>query len=347
MDAAPPAWLKRWPGDGVIARIETDAMVRVLRKLKLPTVDLRCARRLPGIPWIETDDKRVVALALEHLQQRGFTQFAYCGFTGANYSLRRKQFLIELLAPQRREVACYESPGPSHPTTVGVELEGMLDERGVADWLRSLPKPIGLLASNDIRAQQVLIACQNAEIAVPDDVAVIGIDNDDVICPLCDPPLTSVEPDTRRIGFEAAQLLDAMMDGAAPPEEPVFIPPRGVVERRSTDVAAVADRELAAALRYIREYACEGINVADVVATTRMSRRSLERRCRQHFQKSPHDLIAEVKMARLRDLLTRTELTLEQLAPLAGFNHVEHLSAFFKQHEACSPGHYRATAGRR
>jgi LacI family transcriptional regulator len=352
IDVEPPQWLRRWRGEGILARIETDELARVIRRLGIPTVDVRCARRLPGVPWVDSDDRKSVALAVEHLRQRGFSRFAYCGYGGLDYSIRRRDFLAAELAPLGYELAIYESPAPAHIgaahistahiSTVGGELAGLLDEPGVTAWLRRLPKPIGLLAANDIRAQQVLIACQNAELPVPDDVAVIGIDNDDVLCPLCDPPLTSVEPDAHGVGFAAARLLDSLMEGETPPAEPVLVAPLGVVERRSTDVTAVADRDFALALRYIREYACEGVNVADVAAVARMSRRSLERRCREQFAKSPHDLLSDARLARLRELLARTQLTLEQMAPLAGFRHVEHLSAFFKRLTGSSPGQYRA-----
>jgi len=341
IDADPPAWLRRWDGDGIIARIETEAMVRILRRLKLPTVDLRCWRKIQGIPWIETNDREVVQLAIDHLWERGMRQFAFCGFQGANYSVRRLEYFRQLLAERGVSPAVYESPGPSEPTTTGAEQLGMLDQPRVASWLESLSPPVGLLASNDIRAQQVLIAARAAGVRVPDDVAVIGVDNDDVICPLCDPPLSSVEPDTERIGYEAARLLDAMMSGAAAPEETLFVSPRRVAARRSTEAWAIDDEATAQAYRFIRDAACEGINVSDVVSACGLSRRVLERRMRKYFGKTPHQLIAEYRLRRLKQLLRETNLPIHKIAPLAGFRHVEHMNLFFKQHQGVPPGRYR------
>jgi LacI family transcriptional regulator len=312
-----------------------------MKRLAIPTVDVRCWRKIARIPWVETDDREVVRLAVEHLWERGLRQFAYCGFTGANYSIRRRDFFREILRERGVAPCVYESPGPQQPTTTGAEMLGMLDEQGVAEWLESLPHPTGLLASNDIRAQQVLIACQAAGVRVPDDVAVIGVDNDDVICPLCDPPLSSVEPDTERLGYVAAALLDRMMKGDAPPAETTFVSPRRVVARRSTELWAIDDEAASRAYRFIRDSADSPIDVSDVARAAGLSRRVLERRMHQYFDKTPHELIAQFRMRRLRQLLEDTDLPLLEIAPLAGFAHVEHMSLFFKQHEGVPPGRYR------
>lgn len=341
IDATPPDWLSSWRGDGVIARIETQETVRLLKRLKLPTVDLRCWRKLPGVPWFETDDREVVRLAVDHLWERGLRHFAFCGFKGANYSVRRRDYFCEFLAEHGITPSVYESPGPQHPTTTGAEMLGMLDEQGVAQWLKTLPQPTGLLASNDIRAQQVLIACQSAGVRVPDEVAVMGVDNDDVICPLCDPPLSSVEPDTERVGYLAAAMLDRMMAGEKAPEDTTFVAPRRLVARRSTELWAIDDQAASRAYQFIRDAADRGISVDDVARAAGLSRRVLERRMHQYFDKTPHELIAQFRMRRLRQLLEDTELPLFEIAPLAGFAHVEHMSLFFKQHEGMPPGRYR------
>ena len=187
----------------------------------------------------------------------------------------------------------------------------------------------------------MLIACQDAGIAVPDEVAILGVDNDDVICPLCDPPLSSVEPDTDRIGYEAAACLARMMDGEPAPVETVFVRPRGVVARRSTDVVAIDDRPAAAAYRFIRENACAGISVSDVVKSVGLSRRVLERRLQQSFGRTPHELIA-VTEQRTGGTTDRNRFAAGANCAVDGFNHVEHLSVFFKQRSGIPPGQFRA-----
>jgi LacI family transcriptional regulator len=255
--------------------------------------------------------------------------------------VRRLKFLREILALIDTTPWVYESPGPESPTTTGAELLGMLDEEGVVKWLKSLPNPVGLLASNDIRAQQVLVACRTASLRVPDEVAVIGVDNDDVICPLCDPQLSSVEPDTEQVGYVAASLLNDMIDGQLAPAEVVFVPPRGVVERRSTEMWAVGDDAISHAYSYIRDSITEGINVGDVVRAVGLSRRALERRMAKELGKTPHELIASFRLRRLQQLLEDTDLPMFEVASLAGFEHVEHMHLFFKRHTGTSPGRYR------
>ena len=217
----------------------------------------------------------------------------------------------------------------------------MLDTEGVTAWLRSLEKPIGLMACNDIRAQQVLQCCEDAGIAVPDDVAVIGVDNDEVICGLCHPNLSSVDPNTRQIGYDAAALLDRMMAGGKVTDGEVLVPPNRVMVRGSTDVVAIEDRTVAAAYRFLRDHACEGITVEDVVKRVSLSRRSLERRMQVYFGRSPSELIAEVRVARIKQLLEETDFPLKKIAGLAGFVHDEHMAVFFRKQVGEPPGKYR------
>jgi LacI family transcriptional regulator len=188
MDANAPLWLRDWDGDGILARIESRKTADIIRTLGIPTVDLRSSHEFPGIPRVDTNDHEVVRLAVEHLHDCGFRRFAFCGFRGANYSVKRLALFQDCVRELGQHAEFYESPGLRRSTTTGAEVKGMLDESGVARWIQGLKKPVGLMACNDIRAQQVLEVCKRSEVAVPDEVAVVGVDNDDVICPLCDTP---------------------------------------------------------------------------------------------------------------------------------------------------------------
>ncbi|MBI1369616.1 MAG: helix-turn-helix domain-containing protein [Planctomycetes bacterium] len=341
-----PDWLHKWKGDGVIARIETPRLISQLQKLNLPTIDLRGLHDVPGIPLIETNDQSVVRLAIDHLLERGFTQFAYCGFAGTNYSDRRLRYLRELLAARGVEAAIFNGSGgaprkDAGDTTTSIEVRGLMQEAQIADWIAALPKPIGLIACNDVRGQQVLNACNERGIAVPDEVAVIGVDDDEVLCELCNPPLTSVAPNTEKIGYEAAALLDAMMAGRPAPEHKMFIEPRGVVTRQSTDVLAVADRDIAAAVRFIREHAMDGISVESVLAQVPLSRSTLERRFSRLLGRSPKAEILRVQLERVKQLLRETDFTLPKIAQFAGFKHPEYMCAMFKHKTGMTPGDYR------
>jgi LacI family transcriptional regulator len=198
------------------------------------------------------------------------------------------------------------------------------------------------MACNDMRGQQVLDACRAGEVAVPDDVAVVGVDNEEVLCDLSDPPLSSVLPNAERIGYEAAALLDQMMDGKKVQAKPAFIEPIGVVTRRSTDVLAIEDRPIAVAARFIREHACEGIDVSDVLRAVSMSRSALDRHFIKIMGRSPKDEILRVRLNRAKQLLAETDFPQALIAEKIGFEHIEYLSRIFKKRIGITPSEFRS-----
>jgi len=345
MADAAPRWLSDFDGDGVIARLESKKLVEQIQALKLPTVDLRGLHDLPGVPLIETDDRAVVQRAVEHFTERGFEHLAFCGFAGANYSQRRLKYFHEQLQQLGFTPHVYEgSPDMRFGDTAAIEARGLLHEDEIARWIDALPKPVGLIACNDVRGQQALSACRTLGVAVPDEVAVLGVDDDAVICDLCDPPLSSVAPNTEKIGYAAAAMLEAMMTGQAPEPKKTFIEPIAVVTRQSTDALAIADRQIAAAVRYIREHAADGISVEDVLEQTRLSRSTLERRFAKLLGRSPKAEIIRVQMDRVKQLLRETDFTLPKIASFTGFKHPEYMCAMFKQKTGQTPGEYRRAA---
>jgi len=338
----PPVWLAGWKGQGVIARVETRALAKAISDLGCPAIDLHGLLPDLGMPLIDTDDRAVTRLAIEHLLERGFRHLAYCGFVGTNYSDRRCGYFIERVEEMRLTPLIYQPPARVRLAgTARQEQQGWMHEADVARWLSALPRPVGLMACNDIRGQQVLNTCREAGIAVPDEVAVIGVDNDEILCDLASPPLSSVAPNTRRIGYEAAELLARLMTGEPAPTEPIFIEPVGVVTRQSTDVLAVGDRDVAAAVRYIREHACDGIMVEDVLAVVPVSRSILERRFTQILGHSPKEEMSRVRIRKIKQLLAETDLPLAQIAIRTGFQHPEYMSVMFKTKTGETPGEYR------
>ena len=331
----PPKWLRDWRGDGIIARIETPAMARVLRQLKTPMVDVSAARLIPSLPWFETDDAAFAQTAFEHLRERGFKRFAFCGDPRFNWSRWRAEHFQRAVAAEGGQWFTYL---PARRFTR--DDAALIDD--LARWLQKLPKPIGLMACYDIRGQQVLDACRRVGIAVPDEVAVIGVDNDELLCELSHPPLTSVIPNTHQTGYRAAALLDEMMSGRKARAETCLIPPLGIATRQSTDVVAVEDRATAMAMRYIREHACEGIKMKDVLRAVPQSRRRLESQFRRLFKRTPHEEILRVQVERAKHLLRQTDLPLPEVAERAGFKHGEYLSVVFKRLTGLPPSQYRA-----
>jgi LacI family transcriptional regulator len=334
--AAPPRWIRSWHGDGLIARIETDEIARVVQQIGIPVVDVSAARKIDSIPWVETDDAKVAELAASHLIERGFRNFAFCGAGNFNWSVWRLEAFVAVLKKHGFECNVFASNKP-HSNAKSWPQE----KRRMATWLRSLPRPIGLFASYDIRAGQVLDICRDLDIMVPDEVAVVGVDNDPIICNLAHPSLTSVIPDAVGAGYRAAELLDRLMSGGNPKQEALLLPPLGIATRQSTDSFAVDDADIRKAAKFIRDNALRGITVVDVLKVIPLSRRILERRFKEATGQTPHDAIVSQRLRRVEQLLRETDLSLEAIAVKTGFEHPEYLNVAFRKYFKVPPGRYR------
>ncbi len=340
-----PAWLRNWDGDGVIARVETPEMARLIQQLKVPVVDVRGSVRGLDFPLIDTEDRMVARLAAEHLLNRGFRHYAFCGFVGANYSDTRSHWYCERLKEAGYDCHIYSPPRQLRDgQTIEYEKRGLLFQEDLSRWLQSLPKPVGVMACNDIRGQQVLNLCGRLDILVPETVAVIGADNDEVLCELSDVPLSSVVPDTLRIGYEAAALLNRLMAGGRAPAKPILIPPIEVVNRRSTDVLALDDPHLVAGLRFIREHAFEPITVNEVARAAGMSRRVFERRFVAQMGRPPKAEVLRLRLERVKQLLAETDWSLAEIAERTGFKYGEYLHTVFTEKVRITPGKFRRQA---
>lgn len=340
IDAALPDWMMDSELSGVIGRVDTHT-IDSLRQMQVPIVDVRCRQKFDGIPQVETDDRAVAQMAFDHLWDRGFRRFAFCGYQHTHYSEARLRFFAELVTTAGCTLSVYETPGEPDTSITRIEQSGVVDSEHLSDWLDTLHRPTGLFVCNDIRGQQVLNACRNIDLTVPDDIAVIGVDNDDAICPLSDPPLSSIRPNAERVGYRAAEILHEMLNGQPAPSSTEFVPPIEVVQRLSTQVSAVEDREIAKVCRFIRDHACEGIDVNSVAELTTLSRRQLERRFKAELNRTLHEEITLVQVGKVKQLLRETKMTLEQIAPLAGYSHKERLCAVFKRETGQTPGEHR------
>ncbi len=330
-----PAWLAGWHGDGVIARIENPSVARVLQDLRLPMVDVSAARLLPELPYVETDDRAIAQIAADHFLERGFRQFAFSGDDRFQWSRWRAAHFTRLLG--ERGLACHVQVSRGARSRDG---EALVEELGA--WLARLPRPVGVFACYDFRGQQVLDACRRRRLQVPDEVAVLGVDNDELLCALTDPPMSSVVLNTHRTGYEAAALLDRLMSGEIIKGEARLVEPLGIATRQSTDVLAIEDQNIMRAVRFIRQHACDGICVKDVLRAVPQSRRVLETRFRKLLGRTPHEEIIRVQLHRVKTLLTESDLSLEEIAARAGFAHVEYLSAVFHRKVGLPPSRFRA-----
>ena len=338
-----PDWLNHWKGDGIIARIENRKVANKLLRIGCPVVDVLGNQPFPSIPGLDTDAKLVARMAADFFLKSGFRHFAFCGFQGLPFSDRRRVAFVEYLQTRNVSVHTFDSPTVSYqPTHIqAVEQRGVSYEAMMARWLKKMPQPLALFACNDICAQQVLNACREHQIRVPEEVAVIGVDNDKVLCSLCDPPLTSIQPDASQLGYRAATMLEQMMRGCAVADIITNLPPVGVVERASTDVAAVKDSVLAGALRFIRDHFQSGIAVKDVLTHVSSSRTSLERRFRQEIKCNIRDEIQRRRMNYALNLLRETNLRLEEIVQRTGYSTPSHFCRIFQKRFRESPTDYR------
>jgi LacI family transcriptional regulator len=335
-----PTWLKDWQGDGIIARVDSPQIAAALRRTRLPVVDVSAERFSSEFSRVSIDNGAVARLAAEHLEAKGFSDFAYCGDRRFLWSRQRGEEFRRCLVEKGRR--CMDFSAKAEMAKPGSDAE----IRAIARWLKGLPKPVGVFACYDGRALQVLEACQLLGLQVPEEVAVLGVDNDELVCELANPPLSSVQPNARRSGYEAAALLARMMGGEKKAVAPTHqVQPVRVVERQSTDVVAVEDAKVAAALKFIRLHACEGVDVGDVLRAVPMSRTRLEQKFKALLGHSPHRQLVQQRIARAKHLLAESKVAISEVAEQAGFDNASYLSVAFRRETGLSPFAYRAKHG--
>ena len=290
-------------------------------------------------PAILTDSAAIGAMAAEHFLNRGFEHFAYCGLDEFVWSRLRGHHFSERLKQSGFATNLYCRP------KARAKRAWKSEQNLIADWLRSLPKPVALMCSNDDRALQVIEACKLADVYVPDEVAVLGVDNDVLICDLADPPISSVALSTEAAGHEAAKLLDRLMRGEPMAGQEIHVRPTHIVTRISTDMLAVTDREVAAALRFIRRHPNRMMQVGDVVEATNVSRRVLEKRFKAILRRSVYQEIRRIRVNYIIELLVGTDMTVTEIAIKSGFDGVEHISRYFRKETGISLREYRKRRG--
>jgi LacI family transcriptional regulator len=237
-------------------------------------------------------------------------------------------------------VSCLEQPWAMAGATGWDQAEKELTE-----WLRALPKPAGVLAANDRLGQRLLTAARRGGIRVPEELAVVGVDDERGTCEICDPPLSSVIIDSEQHGYKAAELLDRLMRGESSPVEPLLLQPAGVRVRQSTEILAIDDPFIADAVRFIRENACEGIGVSDVLKVVPLSRSVLQRQFRRIFGQTANDMIVQMRLKRAQELLVESDLPIARIAEMAGFRYQRYLGAVFRKKLGMTPFEYRRQAG--
>lgn len=338
------AWpvLKTLDADGIILR-DVDKLDEVLA-FGIPAVVVGHSRpEVSGLVNVITDSAAIGRMAAEHLLGCGFRHFAFVGYAGTEIEhtpwskLRHEAFSACIVAAGFDPPAQYVlSPG---------KTDWPKERHALADWLESLPKPVGLMACNDDCGQQVMEACKLANLPVPDMVGVIGADNDEVVCGLADPPMSSVGINFERAGYEAAQALDGLMRGLKRVPQKIIANATSVFARRSTDVIAVADQHLAKALRFIRDNARQPISVEQVAHAAGLSRRALEKKFRHELGNTVLEAIRRARVHQITQLLVQTQLPIGQIAETLGFTDFQHFARYFRAATHMTPREFRKKYG--
>jgi LacI family transcriptional regulator len=326
----------------MIGHFADPALVEQIRRAGLPAVDIAPADAERDLPQVTTDDMAVGRLAAAHLLSLGLPHFAFFGTRAHYYSLLREQGFKETIAAAG--LSCHvfaETATADDGATFASTASHAAVERDLEDWLRKLPKPIGILASTDSRALHLLAACRKLGIDVPGSVAVLGVDNDDVFCELALPPLSSIALSTEQIGYEAARMLERLMAGEHPAQRRLLLPPAGIVPRRSSDLPSLLDPEVAAAVRYIALHVRDNLDVGDVLREIPMSRRALEQRFLKVLGRTPAAEIRRAQVEVAKRMLAETDEEMARVALAAGFSDAKQLGATFRRVAGLTPSAFR------
>lgn len=334
--------MKEWGGTGIIARLETKKIEDAVLGTGLPTIILDLTPQqqqddnpLSKLSEIASDSSGASQMAAEHLLSRGFANFAFVGVGGRIWSDLRQEAFCQAIKSAGFEPHVYRPPRRK------ADRKWTREQTILSRWIAELPKPIGLMACNDDRGREVLEACRLSGVHVPEQVAVIGVDNDELLCDLADPPLTSVALNAEGAGYRAASHLDEMMRGGRRTKRKLLAQPLHVVARRSTDIVSINDPLIATALRFIHNQAAKPIQINDIVSHCDISRRNLEIRFRDQLGRTLRDELQRVRMERAIRFLVETSLPVAKIAESIGYTTPSYFIQVFLDVHGVTPAQYR------
>ncbi len=312
--------------DGAIAEIRTDEQYARAQSLGAPVVAITGVYRPGGLATVIADNPAVGQMGAGYLASLGFEHLAYFGAGDHFYIAQRREGFVD------------------HCRELGVEpyiFHATAGAGGLERWLTDLPKPVAVMGAEDWSAVAVANACRDLGIAVPEQVAILGVDDDEHLCRMANPPLSSIDHGARRIGFEGAALLEELMNGGPIPDSPVLVEPTNVVVRQSTDTLAISDPLVGRAVEFIRQNACTGIDVSNVVQQVRAARRTLEAAFRRTLGRTILQEINRVRVERAKDLLINTDMAMPDICERTGFSYPSRLSYVIKKDTGLSPRDFR------
>jgi LacI family transcriptional regulator len=331
--------LKCQEADGIIARIISPRKSENDIPRNVPTIIIPHKKEPFDLPTIIGDCAAIGKMAAKYFMAKGFRNFAFCGFDELQWSRERGRSFANTIAAAGHKAYFYDQ--------IKLKKDRLWENEHfvIAEWLKSLPKPLALFAGNDDRGQHVIEACNIANLNVPKDIAVLGVDNDEFVCGLSNPPLSSIAMGSQKGGYEAAKLLDSLMKGEKMANQKIMVRPTYVITRQSTDILAIRDADVADAIRFIQKHAKDNIQVSDVANALTLSRRHLERKFRKAMNCSVNDQIRSVRTEQISYMLLETDLSILQIALATGYKDVKHIARYFKQETSMTPLAYRSKLG--
>ncbi len=326
--------------DGIISEIWYSNQLRALQAVGIPSVEVSGSWDTMNPVRVQSDNEAVGRLAARHLMERGLRNFAYFAVTF------RAQPVLHVR--QRRQAFVSELRRHGHdcdvfmPTLSLRYVAGASTEQGpLIRWLTSLPKPVGLLCPTDFQVKQVILAARQGNIRIPEEVALVGVGNDEFTCEICSVPISSVDLAPLRTGYVAASVIDRMCHGRTPPKRPVLVEPAGVIVRQSSDILTAENPCVTGALRFIQLHAQSPIEVRDVLKEIPISRRALEHNFKALLGRTPSQHIFHVRVEMAKRMLVETGLPLAVVAERCGFTSASIFSAIFRRSMGLRPGEYR------
>ncbi len=327
--------------DGIIADFDDPETEKLLENTTIPIVAVGGSYQNPAFypnhPYVATDNFSLVEAAFLHLKQKGINKFAFYGLqheTEKHWSNERKNAFVQIMQKESYHFELYLGKQSNSDNWLKAQSQ-------LCEWLSKLPEHTGIIAVTDARARHLLQACEYLNMAVPDQLCIIGIDNEELIQYLSRVSLSSVVQGTKRIGYQAAKLLHRLLNGLPVSNTPILIPPIHVEQRRSTDYLSLTDPLVIQAMHYIRHYATQGIKAEQVLDHLKISRSNLEQRFKTEMNKTIHQVIHEVKLARARHMLQNTDIPLQEVADICGYPSLQYFYTVFKKECGKTPKEYR------
>jgi LacI family transcriptional regulator len=335
----PSKWFSTWQGDGIITRTADRLTGSILREKGIPLVELLSNSNFK-LDISENYDY-LGELAVNHFWDRGFRNFAFFRADNTDWSQYRGNAFADKLL-QKGNIMCHFCPLPDQKIKDHF-LDGLICSADtlLGEWLLSLPKPVAILAAIDIHAFYILEACQNVGIAVPEEAAILGCGNDELVCSLLSPQLSSIDLNSQMFGYTAAQLLEEKMNHPKKVFSPIMINPSHVVVRQSTDIIAINDPDVAQALRFIRDHFMEPINIAEIANSVTLSLRTLQRRFHHWLGRSPEAELTRVRLEHAKFLLRDTNLPVTSIGHRIGLSPPQYFMRVFRREIGMTPQQYR------